>query len=307
MSCGECKAEVNDQKIILCDGFCHNYFHLDCINMDINTFEVIDSSHQIRWYCANCNGILEGLKEKSFIDQFQLPVINAINQLKDQFATFKSSYIDPKHKQGVRNAPSAVDKTPIQKGTILPSKNSVPKTSDKNLTTNEQNSIKARLRSNSTNAIGVNSTSSRPNSNKQSTPLSSTSRASHSGQKTGTPGNPNVSNRSILRPIDKLVVVPPRSWIFLSRLSPSTTTEDVHASVSDCLCTDDLKVIPLIRKSSQREPEYISFKIGIPWNLREKALDQSTWPSFLSVREFSNHANRKKNFLTQPRVTPNEG
>ena len=310
MDCGICKIEVNDQTSILCDGFCHSYFHLDCIKMDIETSNAIRSSNQIRWYCPNCNSILDGLKEKSFIDQFQLPVINAINDLKNQFIAFQTLHFDQKPKQIGRSGPAPTVKTPLQKGAGLTPKNPVSKVNDRNAAPNDLNSIKGRLRSNSTNtvnAVSTNNASLKPSGSKQTTPLSSTNRARHSGQESGTLNEPTAPNSSNVRLIDKLVVVPPRSWIFLSRLSPPTTTDDVQASVSDCLCTNDLKVIPLVRKNSQQEPEYISFKIGIPWNLREKALDQSTWPSFLTVREFDNHSNRNRNFLRQRRVASNEG
>lgn len=85
-----------------------------------------------------------------------------------------------------------------------------------------------------------------------------------------------------------------RCWIFFSRLATETTDEQVADMVNQCLGVTDVIVRRLLaRDRDVSSVTYISFKVGLPLALKEKALDPSTWPHGVSFREF----------LDKPRVT----
>lgn len=86
--------------------------------------------------------------------------------------------------------------------------------------------------------------------------------------------------------VGKLTAVEARSWIFLSRLHPSTTVEDVKeyaknngVTVLDC---EQLEI---------RSHDISAFKMSVPKNLEAKVFSENTWPNNTIVRRYRRGAN----------------
>lgn len=79
----------------------------------------------------------------------------------------------------------------------------------------------------------------------------------------------------------------PRCWLFLTRIAPEVTREKVATMVQKSMETDDLVIHPLIpRGLDPGTLNFISYKVGLPMSLRDKAMEPSSWPLGLVFREF---------------------
>lgn len=96
----------------------------------------------------------------------------------------------------------------------------------------------------------------------------------------------------------KLKIVPKFTWIFVSRLSPEVSKEDVCVYLKDC-GIDAGECIELKPKFDT----YKSFKIGVPSHLSTTALSADFWPAGTFVKEFvsSRPTMPAKNWTVIPR------
>lgn len=98
---------------------------------------------------------------------------------------------------------------------------------------------------------------------------------------TGTrPADNIVSVETVPKPAEKF-------WIYLSRIAPHVSEEQVAALVEKCLPGAH----PLIRKLIKKDADlnsfaFVSFKIGIDLHQKELSLDPSTWPDGIYFRAF---------------------
>lgn len=72
-----------------------------------------------------------------------------------------------------------------------------------------------------------------------------------------------------------LTVVSRREWLFVSRLAPEVTPENVKSFVSNLCNSDDV----ICEKLETRYQTYSSYKVGIQNNLQEVVLDGDKWPT----------------------------
>lgn len=79
----------------------------------------------------------------------------------------------------------------------------------------------------------------------------------------------------------------PLFWLYMKGFRPDVTEEKVSQWVQQKLETDVVKVRKLVPRGRDiRELSFVSFKVGIPEVLQEKALHQDTWPCEILCREF---------------------
>lgn len=84
----------------------------------------------------------------------------------------------------------------------------------------------------------------------------------------------------------------PKFWLYLSRVSRNVTVEQVAQLACSRLGTNDVEVYSLVAKGRDLQSlAFISFKIGLETQLKEKALTLSTWPAGLVIREFERRSN----------------
>lgn len=97
---------------------------------------------------------------------------------------------------------------------------------------------------------------------------------------------------STLSPSTNIKTVPiaaPKFWLYVSRIAPDVSTEQVANLAKKRLGTDDIKVIRLVAKGRDvNELSFVSFKIGTSIEMKQKALSTSTWPKGIIFREFRN-------------------
>ncbi|XP_065075674.1 uncharacterized protein LOC135699359 [Ochlerotatus camptorhynchus] len=85
---------------------------------------------------------------------------------------------------------------------------------------------------------------------------------------------------------------PEKFWLYLSRLNPLITDNDVQSIVSRCLSlTEPVDVVRLVpRGKVVSSMTFVSFKIGLDPCLKDAALDPDSWPAGLQFREFIDSA-----------------
>lgn len=85
-------------------------------------------------------------------------------------------------------------------------------------------------------------------------------------------------------------------WIYLSAFHPNTSEEDVKALVRECLglgAEVNPRITKLIPKG--RDPSslrFVSFKIGVTSELKDRALSSDTWPVNVYFREFEDYGSK---------------
>lgn len=83
-----------------------------------------------------------------------------------------------------------------------------------------------------------------------------------------------------------------KCWIFFTRVAKHVSTDDMRKMVYDSLQPNGqpevVKLVP--RWSNHENLRFISFKVGVDWKYKDKALMNSTWPAGLLFREFEHRA-----------------
>lgn len=92
-------------------------------------------------------------------------------------------------------------------------------------------------------------------------------------------------------------------WVYLSRFHPSVREEVVEGLVRDGLRTQaPIKVISLVKKGADiSSMNFVSFKVGVPIEFKDAALDPDSWPEGIVFREFEGQS---KNRTWLPPVIP---
>lgn len=81
-------------------------------------------------------------------------------------------------------------------------------------------------------------------------------------------------------------------WLYLSRIRPDVTNEEVLAMVRANLdTTQDPEVVKLVAKGTDTSSmTFVSFKVGLDPSLKTNALNPSTWPEGIMFREFEDNS-----------------
>jgi len=82
-------------------------------------------------------------------------------------------------------------------------------------------------------------------------------------------------------------------WLFVTRVDPSTTINDMRELISKQLGTTDILIYKIRPHNMSYELKFISFKIGVPISLLNLALEPSTWPRGMVYKRFISHGNPK--------------
>lgn len=90
--------------------------------------------------------------------------------------------------------------------------------------------------------------------------------------------------------VDTVAKPSEKFWLYLSRIAPHVTEDDISELVKNCLQTQQpIEVRKLVKKDANlKQFAFISFKIGVEKELKETALNPSVWPKGIYFREFEN-------------------
>ena len=114
-------------------------------------------------------------------------------------------------------------------------------------------------------------------------------------------GTKDISLSDLSVPSILSAVVPNKFWLYLSGVNPLATNSDVQKIVSRCLdVPDSVDVVRLVpRDKDVASLTFVSFKVGLDPELKNRALDPASWPTGLLFREF---VDQPKTGLRRPRM-----
>lgn len=119
------------------------------------------------------------------------------------------------------------------------------------------------------------------------------------GHRSNSPGNNVIRGQDLSTDSIKSVQVADKNFLYISRLHPSTTSEQIITHISAKIGVDvssDLTCNVLIPKNRNIEDlSFISFKIRVNTNVLDKVTDPSIWPVGIIIRDFK----------YRPRAVPN--
>ena len=86
--------------------------------------------------------------------------------------------------------------------------------------------------------------------------------------------------------------LPEQFWLYMTGLNPLITDTDVQKIVSRCLnISDGAEVARLVPKGKDVSTlTFVSYKIGLDPALKELALEPSSWPVGIRLREFIDYS-----------------
>lgn len=246
--CHSCAGDVTGEHIT-CQGFCNATFHPRCCGVSADSFEEVMRNPQVFWLCKSCSTLMRDVRFRG--------TTRSAHELGQEAVLHSQSNILNNLKSEILSEL----KTVIQSNftAMINSNAFTPKTS-------RRFDIEPRL----TRGRRLFSTNNPAPTERKPTLLR--------------------GSGSTLSPSDHIATVPvsaPKFWLYISRIAPDVSVEQITALTKRRLGTDDVKVIRLVAKGRDtKEMSFISFKIGIPNELKEKALSTSTWPKGIVFREF---------------------
>lgn len=261
--CHACATDIID-GFLSCNGFCKAEFHLKCCNIGSTLADELARNKQLFWMCQSCTKLMDDIR-------------------------FVSS---------VRAAHETGQKTAVCSHNEIVEK----------LKSEMMVELKKEIRSNFTALINSSSltpkSSTRPETavgtlrSRRLFPNPVTNEPRHQDLLVGT-GNslsPSLGTFTVPAPNKKF-------WIYLSRISRDVSAEQIRDLTAHRLDTQDIEVFRLVANGKNiNELTFISFKIGVNYDLKAKALSPSTWPKGILFREFRD--NKVYSNFWRPQHTP---
>ncbi|KAL1373488.1 hypothetical protein pipiens_005162 [Culex pipiens pipiens] len=121
---------------------------------------------------------------------------------------------------------------------------------------------------------------------------------------------PVCGTRTIQHQIKTVVSERDLFWVYLGRLDPCHTDLEIAEMTQECL---ELSELPKVRRLVKKDADIsklsvVSYRVLLPDDLRDVALQADTWPTGVAVREFDFDLGRQRYVPTtepQPRLADN--
>lgn len=270
--CHACAKDIEGESVT-CQGFCSGTYHAECCSVNVDFLLQVINFRQTFWMCKSCTSMMNDIRlRRSVKSAYQAGQASMLGDHKELVKHLKSEIITEVKAELQLNFAKLVN-----------SSSHTPKSSSMHSGRRTANAWRRRLFVNQ--------------------PTRSTS--THSNQPplaTGNDASPSLGNLVAPRKA-------PKFWLYLSRAARNVTVEQVTTLATSRLGTSNVEVYCLVAKGRDiSRLSFISFKIGMDQQLKEKALSLSTWPAGLVVREFENRSDTNENFWqppTEQSPTPN--
>lgn len=109
---------------------------------------------------------------------------------------------------------------------------------------------------------------------------------------------PVCGTRTIQHQIKTVVSERDLFWVYLGRLDPCHTDLEIAEMTQECL---ELSELPKVRRLVKKDADIsklsvVSYRVLLPDDLRDVALQADTWPTGVAVREFDFDLGRSPRF-----------
>ncbi|XP_053699363.1 uncharacterized protein LOC128746337 [Sabethes cyaneus] len=274
MACRRCKKTVTASDRIVCQGFCGATFHVICAKVDDPVREALGiGGNNVFWMCDPCAELFSSCHFRALLTDFNgkcssfMP--KAIQSMKEDIDKLHTALTTLTAKVDAKSNTSTPYATPIPWPNVTRS--------------NGPQSTPKRRRGNSGNPVSPPSTL---NANTYGT------KAVHKFKSV------NLDRKQS----------EDMTWIYLSSFHPSTTVKEIARLVTECLvlnAEEHPKVVKLIPMGKDPATlNFVSFKIGVKQQFKDKALRCETWPENIRFRLFEDY--RTKNATRIVRISSKE-
>lgn len=250
---GVCHKCANDLSgdYVTCQGFCDATFHVACCGFSSDLVAEVLRGSQMFWMCVSCSKLMTDIRfRKSVRSSFDSGQADASGILPGMIEQLKAEILS-ELKTEIRTNFTAI----VNSSALTPKSSRRPPL------------VPALAQ--------ARKLSFRPNVNQRPKP----------DLMVGTSNSASPSHGVTVVPMAK-----EKLWIYLSRISKEVTPEQITALANKRLGTEDAVAIRLVAKGRDVSTfSYVSFKVGIDAELKDKALSSSTWPSGIVFRQFSDN------------------
>lgn len=286
--CNACTMEIAEASISCC--LCDSPFHQRCTSVPADLFLRISEYKQLHWCCIGCNNVFMNprtkfVKDAAMQSGFQAAITTVAESIKTVMEPLTNEI-----KTGFARMSQLDLKTP---------RSSHPPAKIRRINPSKRLFSDVIKDNHALFTFGA-------TSNQRNSQNNNTKRIDDVQRKTHAPPVITGTKKDIAAfPIK---IVPAHSAVqkcalYISRLSPDTTSDQIVQMVKQALSIDDATAYCLIRQGTNTATlSFLSFKVLVPLSLRDKALSPDTWPLGLSVREFIDYRTQQPsaNFRIQP-------
>lgn len=262
--CESCACEIIDQAVVKCGGFCSAQFCLKCSKMDSTICAKVSSTSNLFWMCNACSKMMDNARFRNAMISTNAAISQNFDELKNEIRCSVLDEIRLEIRTNFKELIEAVPKTPAPAPVPVP--------------------VVSFFGSNKRKR--ENDGKSEPTPKRSSQPLRRGTDCSGQSVATSATTDSNMF------------------WLYLSDISVQTPEDCVAELVRHRLDSTDLKIVRLVpRGRDVRYLSFVSYKVGMPMQLKQKAMQDSTWPSEISFREFEDRSMPRKVFW-KPAVLP---
>lgn len=263
-TCHSCATDIKD-LYIKCHGFCNAVFHPQCCGLNSSVFDEVKKNKQIFWLCKSCSSLMSDIRLRRTVrSAYESGQENVLDKHNEIVEKLKSEILIDLRQEIRTNF-----------ATLINSNSRTPKSSK-------------------CAAAGIKSARRRI--------FEKTDAASRLPQQPlmcGTAESLSPSLGNIAASSSQTF------WLYLSRISRDVKVEQVRKLATERLGTDNVEVVRLVANGRDISSlSFISFKIGLNADFKEKALSSATWPKGILFREFKD--NRSIANFWNPNQTPNQ-
>nr|XP_049466038.1 uncharacterized protein LOC125907476 [Anopheles coluzzii]XP_049466039.1 uncharacterized protein LOC125907476 [Anopheles coluzzii] len=271
MDCAICSSTITKDPVLCCGNLpyskCKAAFHPECIKIAAACVKEMARNRGLCWMCEKCresradfvsfiSGLMCDLKNEMINELF--------HELDKRFTHLPSSKL-----------PST---KPTNTASSAPKQTGIPTTSL--LTVNAYHTDPDNIESSTPESVKLDTISRTHPSERTETSITE---FSHPALHIGT------SNDLTMNSAIQFIPAPePKTWIFITRVAPKVTEESMKTFIQGRLNCTNCSVKRILPNG--RDPNaltYISFKVGVPSELKEIALSPTTWPCGFVYREFN--------------------
>lgn len=241
-----------------CGGYCDNIYHFACCGTTRSTYEMVSSNSF--WLCDECRATVNNrcLKELCATDPVIQCVKGELEEIKKRIEMLAGA-IDA----GAANTQTSLQQIEKQLAECKPVK----------LQSADKLEVTPRGPTNWPSMIR-----SAPKRRREE---------QHISYRDVTVG----TNTNLLTAVATVPAAEKKFWIYLSRIHPDVSADNISDLVKECLqCDEPPEIVKLVRKDVDLKLlRFVSFKIGVDPKFKSTALSPCTWPTGILFREFEEH------------------
>jgi hypothetical protein len=282
-NCDKCRKEIVYDGVIddsiICDGYCRRSFHLNCLNLGIgqSSFKTFRNCKEFLFFCDHCRDL-----QKNFVTRKNfLETERCLSGLVETLQSFSQS-VDEVCRGAITSVSATLKKKPPPVESIIRTRAAKNKDAANAMSMMKKPIVTVTGINDEQPAISVDSPSI---ADDVFVTPSVTPKLGASVKK----GFYGVSEDN-----GEISVVEEKRYFVVSRIDPSTTTDDIARFIKNKTGIDVRCQLLVPRGREVSELEFVSFKVGVCEADYLLLMKPEIWPAKVLVRDFIEKTRRKR-------------